>query len=81
MTIFDLQLLPAGRVELHDARRQSRRTAEIELFEICAVPIAEAQYAGSTETEALGERLPATEMSWLDAIQFCNAASRREELP
>ena len=42
MTIFDLQLLPAGRVELHDARRQSRRTAEIELFEIRAVPIAEA---------------------------------------
>ena len=80
VTIFDLQPLPAGRVELHDARRQRRWIAELEPFEMGVIPVTEAQYAAFAETEALGERLPAGDVSWLDAIQFCNAASRREEL-
>ncbi len=74
MPTFDLRPLPAGNVELHDARRARRWIVELEPFEIGAVPLTAAQYAqlmgGGPASLA-----PLTDISWRQAIKFCNAAS------
>lgn len=80
MPVFDLRPLPAGEVELHDARRHLRRSVQLEPCEIGVVPVTEAQHAhvmGGGESEA---QSPAVDISWLDAIRFCNAASAAEGL-
>lgn len=42
MAIFEFRPLPAGEVELHDARRRLRRSVQLEPFEIGVVPVTEA---------------------------------------
>lgn len=78
MALFDLRRLPAGQVELHDARRQRRWSVELESFEIGVVPVTTAQHAQLMSTAEHGSHVPVTEISWLDAINFCNAASVKE---
>ncbi|MDJ0319893.1 SUMF1/EgtB/PvdO family nonheme iron enzyme [Pseudarthrobacter sp. PS3-L1] len=80
MSLFDLRLLPAGHVELHDARRQRRWTVDLEPFEIGAVPVTTAQYAQVMGSDRPGSQLPLAEISWVQAINFCNAASIAEGL-
>lgn len=80
MTIFNLIPLPRGDVELHDARRQRRWSVKLEPFHISATPVSEAQYSKSLPTGSYDPLLPAVDVSWLDAIRFCNDASRREGL-
>ncbi len=72
--------LPAGSVELHDARRGLRRRVELLPFEIGV-------YALTQEvlSELLGEtahhpRRPAVDLSWFRAVRVCNAASEWEGL-
>lgn len=75
MALFDLRPLPAGEIELHDARRHLRRRVQLEPFEIEVVPVTAAQHAlvmGGGGSAALS---PVVDISWLDAIRFCNAAS------
>ncbi|MEO8262829.1 MAG: SUMF1/EgtB/PvdO family nonheme iron enzyme [Pseudolysinimonas sp.] len=79
MTGFEFRELPGGMVELHDARRNRRRTADIASFEIAAFAVTGEQYAhviGSTSDE----QRPASSISWLDAVHFCNAASELDGL-
>lgn len=71
---FGFRRLPAGVVELHDARRNRRWTVELESFELAATAVTEAQYA-SVARPGSDERRPVTSVSWLDAVRFCNAAS------
>jgi formylglycine-generating enzyme len=78
MTMFDLRRLPAGHVELHDARRRRRWVVQLEPFEIGAAPVTMAQYAQVTGGEKSGAQTPVVDISWLDAIAFCNSASVRE---
>ncbi len=74
--------IEAGTVTLHDARRKIRWSVELEAFEIGVFALTQEQLA-----ELLGERpgaihphRPATNVSWLRAIRFCNAASEWEGL-
>ncbi|MFC8302474.1 formylglycine-generating enzyme family protein [Specibacter sp. NPDC057265] len=80
MSIFDLRQLPAGYVELHDARRQRRWTVQLEPFEIGASSVTTAQYAQVMGNSQTGSPTPLVDISWLDAIRFCNAASMHEAL-
>jgi len=80
MSSFDLRSPPAGEVALHDARRQRRWVVLLEPFEIGVVPVTTAQYAQLTGRSEQGTQLPLTNINWLDAIKFCNAASAREGL-
>ena len=75
MAIFDLHPLPAGLVELHDARRRRRWTVHLEPFEIGTVPVTTAQWAQLLGDGGPGGRAPAVNISWLDAINLCNSAS------
>lgn len=80
MSMFDLRRLPAGRVELHDARRRRRWAVHLEPFEIGVVPVTRAQYAQLMGSDGPGSQSPLTEINWLNAIKFCNAASVSEGL-
>ncbi|MDQ0736438.1 formylglycine-generating enzyme family protein [Arthrobacter agilis] len=79
MTAFDLRALPAGQVELHDARRRRRWTVDLEPFEIGVVPVTLAQYQ-AVRGGGAHRRSPVTDVSWRDALRFCNEASAREGL-
>lgn len=81
MTDLDLRALPAGQVELHDARRRRRWSVELEPFEIGVCTLTRAQYAEVTGGTPSADSSPITDLSWLDAIRFCNTASRRDGLP
>lgn len=80
MLIFDLRPLPAGQVELHDARRKRRWTVDLEPFEIGATSVTTAQYAQLMSTSETGSQEPVVDINWLEAILFCNAASMNEGL-
>ncbi len=80
MTTFDLRPLPAGQVELHDARRKHRWTVLLEPFEIGATPVTLAQYAKLMGSTGADSQAPLVGIDWLEAIKFCNAASVNEGL-
>ena len=80
MLIFDLRPLPAGQVELHDARRKRRWTVDLEPFAIGATSVTTAQYAQLMSTSETGSQEPVVDINWLEAILFCNAASMNEGL-
>lgn len=78
MSLFELHQLPAGAVELHDARRQRRWSVQLESFEIGVVPVTIAQHAQLITNTGSDSHVPVAELSWLDAIEFCNIASANE---
>ncbi len=80
MTPIDLTRIPAGSVDLHDARRRRRWTVDLETFELGTFPVTRGQYAELIEAESSASRRPAGSVSWLDAVAFCNAASLRDEI-
>ncbi|XVV17516.1 formylglycine-generating enzyme family protein [Actinoplanes sp. CA-131856] len=67
--------LPAGRVVLADRRTRRQWQVDLAPFAIAALPVTEDEY-GSVP----GSRLPAAEVSWLDAVRFCNERSSLEGL-
>ncbi|MEY9852422.1 sulfatase modifying factor 1 [Leifsonia sp. EB41] len=77
---IDLAYIPPGAVQLHDARQKRRWTVELESFEIGVFPVTEEQVAELIGEPATHPRRPATGVSWLRAIRFCNAASEWEGL-
>ncbi|MEV4346767.1 SUMF1/EgtB/PvdO family nonheme iron enzyme [Actinoplanes sp. NPDC049596] len=56
--------LAPGRVVLADRRTQRRWAVDVAAFEIAALPVTEE-----------GSQLPAVEVSWLDAVRYCNERS------
>lgn len=80
MSTFDLRPLPAGQVDLHDARRKRRWTVDLEPFEIGTVPVTMAQYEQIMSDSKTGSQAPLVDISWLHAINFCNEASLNEGL-
>lgn len=80
MTDIEMTTLPAGRVTLHDARRKTRRTVDLESFSIGVYPITEEQLAELLGVAARHPRRPARDLSWLRAVHLCNAVSEWEGL-
>ena len=80
MPDLELARIPAGTVQLHDARRKRRWSVDLEPFEIGVYPVTQEQLAEMLGEAASHPRRPATDVSWLRAIRFCNAASEWEGL-
>ncbi|WP_396129961.1 formylglycine-generating enzyme family protein [Agromyces aerolatus] len=72
--------IAAGSVTLHDARRKERRVVELAPFEIGVFAVTQEQLAELLGEGAGHSRRPATAVSWLRAVRFCNAASEWEGL-
>lgn len=80
MTDVELARIAGGKVQLHDARRRTRRTVELEPFEIGVYPVTEEQLAEILGVSARHPRRAAVDVSWQRAVRFCNALSEWEGL-
>lgn len=80
MTDIEMARIPAGSFTFNDARHKTRRTVEIEAFEIGVYPVTHEQMSEVLGIAGQDPRRPATGLSWLRAVRFCNAASEWEGL-
>ncbi|MFJ6651996.1 formylglycine-generating enzyme family protein [Microbacterium sp. NPDC091313] len=80
MDDVELVSIPGGDVVLHDARRRLQRTVRLEPFAIGAFAVTQAQLGQLLGLPAPHPRRPATCVSWLRAVRFCNALSEWEGL-
>jgi formylglycine-generating enzyme len=72
-----------GRVMLSDRRTLRTWPVELAPYRLAALPLTQARYAqvtGLRPSIARGDELPAENVSWWEAVRFCNALSRREGL-
>ncbi|NOU64864.1 SUMF1/EgtB/PvdO family nonheme iron enzyme [Paenibacillus sp. LMG 31461] len=75
--------IPAGEVELRDDRRKIKWTAEIRPFLLARYPVTVGQYDTINEQirhTSDDELKPVVNISWHEAISFCNLLSQKEGL-
>lgn len=72
--------IAAGTVTLNDARRKIQRTVDLDTFEIGVFAVTQEQLGELLGETASHPRRPATQVSWLRAVRFCNALSEWEGL-
>ena len=83
MQRVELAGIPPGEVTLSDRRTQRTWTVGLSRFELATVPVTRDLYLeliGTTGGHEADGRLPIVDISWHDAIGFCNALSRHEGL-
>ncbi|MFC9969580.1 formylglycine-generating enzyme family protein [Spirillospora sp. NPDC127200] len=71
--------IPAGEVALRDEGARSAWKVELGGFRLAAHPVTRELYAavrGADPAGPGGPRTPVTEVSWRDAVRFCNELSR-----
>src|SRR4051812_39168522 len=68
--------LPGGRVGLRDEGSGGAWVVEVAPFRLAACAVTREQYSGGSSLSGL----PVTDVSWLDAVRFCNALSVAEGL-
>lgn len=73
----DLVEVGAGRVTLHDARTARRWSVEIEPFLLGRHPVTRALFANVNDAPPTDSQEPAVDVSWFEAVAFCNLASER----
>ncbi len=78
MSDVEMRRLSGGRVTLHDARTRSHRTVDLEPFEIGVYAVTQEQLSEVLGVSAPHPERPATDVSWLRAVHFCNALSEWE---
>ncbi|RUT35583.1 formylglycine-generating enzyme family protein [Paenibacillus zeisoli] len=80
---FPLINIPSGEVQLRDDRIKKTWTAQIEAFQLAPIPVTKALYSSVMNQTAdcpQDRNAPVTEVSWHDAISFCNKLSRQSGL-
>ncbi|CAI6087075.1 formylglycine-generating enzyme family protein [Cohnella sp. JJ-181] len=83
---YPMAEIPGGRVHLRDDRKKTEWTVEVRPFLLAPVPVTRALYdaivprQADDAAESGSRQCPVTEVSWLDAISFCNRLSRESGL-
>lgn len=71
--------IPAGEIVLRDEGARTTWKVELPPFQLATVPVTRALYqtiCGDAPAGGAGPRTPVTEVSWIDAVRFCNLLSR-----
>lgn len=75
--------IPAGEIVLRDEGTRTEWQVEVGAFLLAPYPVTRELYhavRGEAAAGPAGPRTPVTEVSWLDAVRFCNLLSRAEGL-
>lgn len=80
--------IPAGTIELRDARSGSSCEVALQAFEIGRTPVTRAEYGALLDTDDARSEgaidgaadAPAHPVTWFDAVRWCNAASAADGL-
>lgn len=73
--------IPSGTVTLRDHRFLTIRNIEVASILMGAYPVTERLLRSLGSSTLPATNLPATNVSWLEAVSFCNELSARENLP
>jgi len=77
---YPMVTIPAGQAMLRDDRIKKTWTVELDSFCLAPVPVTEAFYfmvMQKRERRFHGSNIPVANISWYNAIHFCNALSRQ----
>ncbi|SDC13640.1 Formylglycine-generating enzyme, required for sulfatase activity, contains SUMF1/FGE domain [Paenibacillus sp. UNCCL117] len=80
---YPMMAIPAGSIDLRDDRIQAQWTVQLDSFLLAPVPVTEALYSSILQKKADAAKesqAPVVDVSWQDAISFCNLFSRQSGL-
>ncbi|MFF8912907.1 formylglycine-generating enzyme family protein [Streptomyces sp. NPDC015032] len=79
----DMRDIPAGEIVLRDEGTRTDWKAEVGAFRMAPHPVTRELYRavrGEAPVSSAGPRTPVTDVSWKDAVRFCNLLSQATEL-